>query len=112
MFIRDKIVAAGGLPPLLEILATGTPLQAEKAAMVLENLAMERANADAMVDAGVESALLSRLDVVVQQGTHSLAHEPQFELLDCGVHICFFKKFNPILIYGTVDPSVSGVLAG
>ncbi|KAG0603894.1 hypothetical protein M758_10G128700 [Ceratodon purpureus] len=65
---REKIIAAGGLPPLIEMLATGTPLQAEKAASVLEILAAERGNAEAMVKAAVGSAILSRLDVRVQEG--------------------------------------------
>nr|PNR35431.1 hypothetical protein PHYPA_023331 [Physcomitrium patens] len=70
---RDKIVAAGGLPPLIAMLATGSPLQAEKAASVLENLAKERENAEAVVKVGVEAALLSRLNVKVQEGDVSNA---------------------------------------
>lgn len=65
---REKIIAAGGLPPLIEMLASGSPLQAEKAAIVLENLAAERENAEAIVKAGVESALLSRLNEKVEEG--------------------------------------------
>lgn len=61
-------MAAGGLPPLIAMLATGSPLQAEKAASVLENLAKERENAEAVVKVGVEAALLSRLNVKVQEG--------------------------------------------
>ena len=67
-WFREKIIAAGGLPPLIEMLATGSPLQAEKAAGVLENLATDRGNAEAMVKAEVEFALLSRLNVKLQEG--------------------------------------------
>jgi len=67
-WFREKIIAAGGLPPLIEMLAAGSLVQAEKAASVLENLANERENAEAMVKAGVQSALLSRLNVKVQEG--------------------------------------------
>ncbi|KAL3688298.1 hypothetical protein R1sor_014607 [Riccia sorocarpa] len=46
----------------------GTPTYAEKAASVLENLATEKSNAATIVAAGVESALLSLLDVTFQEG--------------------------------------------
>ncbi|CAM6036739.1 unnamed protein product [Sphagnum compactum] len=62
-FVREKIVAAGGIPPLIEVLASGTPSQAKKAVDVLENLAMEEKNAEAMVIAGVESALINLFDI-------------------------------------------------
>ncbi|KAL3688296.1 hypothetical protein R1sor_014605 [Riccia sorocarpa] len=65
---RDKIVAAGGVPALIDIMVRGTPTYAEKAASVLENLATEKSNAAAIVAAGVESALLSLLDVTFQEG--------------------------------------------
>jgi len=68
LWFREKIITAGGLPPLIEMLATGSLVQAEKAACVLENLANERESAEAIVKAGVEFALLSRLNVEVEEG--------------------------------------------
>ncbi|KAL2630411.1 hypothetical protein R1flu_015097 [Riccia fluitans] len=65
---RDKIVAAGGVPALIDIMVSGSPTYAEKAASVLENLATEKSNATALVDAEVESALLSLLNVTFQEG--------------------------------------------
>ncbi len=67
-FVREKIVAAGGIPPLIEVLASGTPSQAKKAVDVLENLAMEEKNAEAMVIAGVESALINLFDINLMEG--------------------------------------------
>jgi hypothetical protein len=67
-FVREKIVAAGGIPPLIEVLASGMPSQAKKAVDVLENLAMEEKNAEAMVIAGVESALINLFDINLMEG--------------------------------------------
>ncbi len=68
LFVREKIVAAGGIPPLIEVLASGTPSQVKKAVDVLENLAMEEKNAEAMVIAGVESALINLFDINLMEG--------------------------------------------
>lgn len=73
-------MAAGGIPPLVEVLASGTTSQAEKAAYVLENLATEEGNAEAMVTAGIEAALVSRFDLNFEDGMPFLC---LFGLLDC-----------------------------
>lgn len=54
---RDKIVSGGGLPSLVNILTKGGPSLQEKAACVLENLAITESFAAAIIEAGVEAGL-------------------------------------------------------
>jgi hypothetical protein len=68
MWHRDKIVAAGGIRPLVEIMKNGSPGQAEKAVCVLENIATQGSNAPAIIEADVEMALRFLLDVNIQEG--------------------------------------------
>lgn len=54
---REKLVAAGGLPSLVEILGEGTPEQSEVAASILSRVSSEEKGAAAVVDAQVVAAL-------------------------------------------------------
>lgn len=65
---REKIINADGVPVLVAILAAGSPFQKEKAARVMENLAIKEQHADRIVDAGVEHALKSSLDLNLDKG--------------------------------------------
>ena len=56
---REEIINADGVPVLVAFLAAGSPFQKEKAARVMENLAIKEQHADRIVDAGVEHALKS-----------------------------------------------------
>ena len=52
---RDKIVSGGTLPSLLNILTKEGPSLQEKAACVLENLAITESFAVAIIEAGIEA---------------------------------------------------------
>lgn len=54
---RDKIVSGGGLPSLVNILKKGSPSLQEKAACVLENVAITESFAAAIIEADVEAGL-------------------------------------------------------
>ncbi|CAM6094598.1 unnamed protein product [Calypogeia fissa] len=65
---RDKIIAAGGVQPLIDIVMNGSPGQAEGAICVLENIVTEGPNAKVIMEANVESALKFLLDVDFPEG--------------------------------------------
>lgn len=65
---RDKIVSGGGLPFLVNILKKGGPSLQEKAACVLENLAITESFAAAIIEAGVEAGLKAMLKLEDEHG--------------------------------------------
>ncbi|GAQ83274.1 ARM repeat superfamily protein [Klebsormidium nitens] len=68
---REKLVAAGGLPSLVEILGEGTPEESEVAASILSRVSAEEKGAAAAVEAQVVPALerlLSRRVVDADDG--------------------------------------------
>lgn len=54
------------MPALVAIFASDSPVLREKAAHVMENLAVKEQNAELIVNAGVESSLKSVLSVMTQ----------------------------------------------
>lgn len=104
---RDKIVDTNGVPALVGIFSSGTPSLKEKAARVMENLAVREQHAESIVHAGVEIPLKSLLEVMLEGKGDALDTQDVIEREMTWAAIAAASRLlNKLLVYEKVRASI------